>query len=513
PEIAGRRRNRRRRWPVPANGTPGGAGAMSLQKVGETTSAPAAAGPATPDDYSALCQEARLRRNEGDAGGSASAARRALALLPRGLEAQRALGLALLDAGEARPALSAFQAALACDPLDVVSQVGSAEAQERIGGPQSAATDWLRAWELAPGVPGVEERMQAARGSADAPQPSERPSEQPGAGPPLTRAALAGVYLRGGLYEHAVAEARSALGREPERPDLQLVLAEAFWRSGDAASAAAVAEQVLGRQPDSAAANLLLAAHWQTIGRDPAPLVARVQAVDPDGQVSARLFDDRESPVYFEEERDTAGHVPSQVGTDAYMAAPSAAPSSADELAPPLTPAAEAEAPTAEAQPPADIGVVVFSGPVAASATVWHVEPDPEGMPGPPPSPTLAPPALTRAAAPELETERETEAGPAPPEHAAPERDEMPAAELTPPVAAVAEPSAPALPSWAPPSGPGAGEAAPAARRPVGEADADQRVIGDEAMRAGRYLEAMRAYGKVLRDLRASQEEPVRRHP
>ena len=249
----------------------------------------AGAGPAT--DYAALCLQARSQLGAGDGTGAVVSARRAVELLPRGLEGQRLLGLSLLATGETRPALGAFQTALAGDPLDVVAQAGVATAQEQIGGPASAEAEWLRTWELSPGLAPVEARLQQAREAAGA------PAMPAGSEPyPFTTAALARVYLRGGLNEHAVAEARAALTRQPERADLHLTLAEAFWRAGDGASAGAQAEHLLERLPDCAAANLLLAARWQAVGRDPAPLLSRVRAVDPAGDVATRLFGDREAP-------------------------------------------------------------------------------------------------------------------------------------------------------------------------------------------------------------------------
>ncbi|HEX2517420.1 MAG TPA: tetratricopeptide repeat protein, partial [Chloroflexota bacterium] len=231
----------------------------------------AGAGPAT--DYATLCLQARSQLGAGDGVGAVASARRAVELLPRGLEGQRLLGLSLLATGDTRPALGAFQTVLAGDPLDVVAQAGVATAQEQIGGPASAEAEWLRTWELSPGLAPVEARLQQAREAAGAPaMPAGREPY------PFTTAALARVYLRGGLNEHAVAEARAALTRQPERADLHLTLAEAFWRAGDGASAGAQAEHLLERLPDCAAANLLLAARWQAVGRDPAPLLSRVRA-------------------------------------------------------------------------------------------------------------------------------------------------------------------------------------------------------------------------------------------
>src|SRR5579883_2104147 len=61
---------------------------------------PAAAPAASQEDYSGLCQSAGESLAAGRAADAATAARRALRLLPRGLDAQRTLGLALLELGE-----------------------------------------------------------------------------------------------------------------------------------------------------------------------------------------------------------------------------------------------------------------------------------------------------------------------------------------------------------------------------------------------------------------------------
>src|SRR5205823_3783995 len=91
---------------------------------------PPAAAPATvatpAETYADLCAAAREQLLGGAPQDAAQTARRALEALPRGLEAQRLLGLALLERGEARRAIATFQSALACDPLDVVAQTGIA---------------------------------------------------------------------------------------------------------------------------------------------------------------------------------------------------------------------------------------------------------------------------------------------------------------------------------------------------------------------------------------------------
>ena len=242
--------------------------------------------------YADACREAHTRLTEGLAADAATAARRALETLPRGLEAQRLLGLALLEQGESRPAANAFAAVLGADPLDLVALVGSAEAQEQLDGAGAAEAAWRRAWELDPGNVVIGERLQAARRAAGV------LDVKPGR-PPLTRHALTRIHIRGGLFEHAAIEARAVLAREPERDDVRLSLAEAFWRAGDSESAATVAAELVEKHPECVAANLLLAAHWQAEGRDASELLARIQAVDPSGTIAARLFDDREVPALF----------------------------------------------------------------------------------------------------------------------------------------------------------------------------------------------------------------------
>lgn len=512
------------------------------------------------EDYGTHCRVARERLVNRDAANGAAAARRAMELAPRGLEAQRLLGVALLELGEARPALTAFQAALAGEPLDVVAQAGVAQAQERLGGVASAEPEWLCAWELQPGLPPVERRLQAAREAAGA-------APAGGGPPPFTSAALARIYLRGGLYEHAVAEARSALSRQPDRRDLNLTLAEAFWRSGDSAAAAAVAQDLLERLPDCVAANLLLAAHWQTVGRDPSPLLARVRAADPDGRVARRLFGDRDSPPPLEgeeglpaplasgatmvvEPRPTAIDLPEPVAIPLPSQRDVSAPDATD-----LAPARAAGLPAASGTTPGEASpasaaptlarpalkaedVPISAGrstavspQVAQSAAVRaragseedlpeispqeiHRQPEPEWLlqPEPPEPPHVA------ATAPASST---PQAISAPPLIAAPQQVAAPAATSAPEIAAAAAaieaPSATAAPQVIPAPAvtsphqqerfvvEPAVEPRPAAwERPLEVLELQR--AGDTAMQAGKYIEASRHYGAALRHLRSVRD-------
>src|SRR5207247_1805666 len=78
--------------------------------------APVAVASTPADEYVQHCDTARTLLAADRPADAAQAALRALAVLPRGAEAHRLRGLALLENGELRPAVTAFHAALAVDP-------------------------------------------------------------------------------------------------------------------------------------------------------------------------------------------------------------------------------------------------------------------------------------------------------------------------------------------------------------------------------------------------------------
>jgi predicted Zn-dependent protease len=100
---------------------------------------------------------------------------------------------------------------------------------------------------------------------------------------PLTRGALARLYVNGELYTEAVAELYALLAQEPDRVDLQALLAEALWRSDQRVDAADTALRVLDRLPYCLDANLILGEIWTSGGReeDADVHLKRAQALDP----------------------------------------------------------------------------------------------------------------------------------------------------------------------------------------------------------------------------------------
>ncbi|MEZ4592344.1 MAG: hypothetical protein R3D55_14550, partial [Chloroflexota bacterium] len=86
---------------------------------------------------------------------------------------------------------------------------------------------------------------------------------------PLTAGALARLYMQGELYQQAIAELRRVLAEEPERMDLQVLLAEALWRDDQRIDAEEVCLKILEELPNCIVINAILAEIWLHTGRIP----------------------------------------------------------------------------------------------------------------------------------------------------------------------------------------------------------------------------------------------------
>jgi hypothetical protein len=65
----------------------------------------------------------------------------------------------------------------------------------------------------------------------------------------LSRDALANMYSQGELFNQAIAEIRSVLAEDPNRPDLQVMLARAYYHGGQKVEAAEMASTLLKKSP------------------------------------------------------------------------------------------------------------------------------------------------------------------------------------------------------------------------------------------------------------------------
>jgi tetratricopeptide (TPR) repeat protein len=208
---------------------------------------------------------------------------------PKYIEAYRLLGKVALDREDDKQATELFARVLSADPADFVSRAGLSIVYDRQGAVKDAAWQMERAYELAPGNPVVQEELGKLYARRDGAEPSKVP---------LTRGALARLYFNGELYGEAIGELRAILAQQPDRVDLQALLAEALWRDDQRMEAADTALKVLDRLPYCLDANLILGEIWMNSGReeDADVHLKRAQALDPLAMRANMLFG-KSSPV------------------------------------------------------------------------------------------------------------------------------------------------------------------------------------------------------------------------
>ena len=177
---------------------------------------------------------------------------------PKHLETYRHLGKAYLEAKRYGDAADIFQRVLSAVPDDFVSHVGMAIVREDEGNLDAAIWHMERAFETNPSNPAIQQEMKRLISRRDGLEPHKVR---------LTRGALARMYAHGELFSQAIAELRSALQEDAERPDLQVLLASMYWQTDQRSDAISVSNQILEKLPYCAEANRILAANLQANDR------------------------------------------------------------------------------------------------------------------------------------------------------------------------------------------------------------------------------------------------------
>lgn len=202
---------------------------------------------------------------------------------PRFARCYRILAEAYLGLGEHSEAADLFRRALGVDPEDPVAYAGLGIVFAERGLREEAIWQLERAFELAPGRDGLRRelaRLYQERGSSAEVQ--------------LTRAALARLYARGGLWNKAIGELKDLIAREPYRLDLRASLVRTLWRAGQQEEAARAAQTVIDQAPNCLVARLILGAYWCCQGRtdEARPLLLGARELDPEDREATRLMGD-----------------------------------------------------------------------------------------------------------------------------------------------------------------------------------------------------------------------------
>ena len=169
---------------------------------------------------------------------------------PKHIDTYRLLGKAYLESQRYAEAADILQRVLSVFPDDFVSQVGMSIIREDEGNLDASIWHMERAYEVQPFNPAVQEELRRLYGRRDGIEPHKIR---------LTRGSLVRMYARGELYAQAIAEIRAALSEDPQRFDLQVILAQMYDQSGLRIEATETCSAILNKLPFCYEANRILA--------------------------------------------------------------------------------------------------------------------------------------------------------------------------------------------------------------------------------------------------------------
>ena len=163
-----------------------------------------------------------------------------LKTFPMHLETYRLLGKAFLEARRYADAADIFERVLMAVPDDFVSHVGMSIIRDDQGRLDDAIWHMERAFDVQPSNQAIQGELRRLFGRRDGAEPAKIR---------LSRDALANMYSQGELFNQAIAEIRSVLADDQDRPDLQVMLTRAYYRSGQKVEAAENAASLLKKYP------------------------------------------------------------------------------------------------------------------------------------------------------------------------------------------------------------------------------------------------------------------------
>ncbi len=200
--------------------------------------------------------------------------RHILKFYPKHVDTYRLLGKAYLESRRYGDAADILQRVLSSVPEDFVSHVGMSIIREDEGNLDEAIWHMERAFEVQPANNAIQEELRRLYGRRDGLEP---PKVR------LTRGALARMYAKGDLHQQAISELRAALAEDPERLDLQSLLAYVYARAGQRAEAAETCNTLMRKLPYCLEANRVMAEVLANSERtsETHPYLSRVQALDP----------------------------------------------------------------------------------------------------------------------------------------------------------------------------------------------------------------------------------------
>ncbi len=169
---------------------------------------------------------------------------------PKHINTYRLLGKAYLETQRYGDAADILQRVLSSIPDDFISHLGMSIIREDEGNLDEAIWHMERAFEVQPANRAIQDELRRLYGRRDGLEPPKIR---------LTRGALARMYAKGDLYPQAIAELRAALADDPQRLDLQVVLADVYAKAGQRVEAASICNGLLHKLPYCLIANQVMA--------------------------------------------------------------------------------------------------------------------------------------------------------------------------------------------------------------------------------------------------------------
>ncbi len=196
-----------------------------------------------------------------------------LHIYPKHIDSYRLLGKALLEKQKYGDASDIFQRVISSVPDDFISHIGMSIIREDENNLDAAIWHMERAFEVQPSNKAVQDELRRLYTSRD------------GVAPPkirLTRGALVRMYTRGELYNQAIAEIWSALSEDPNRVDLEVILARIYFLLGQKVEATDTCSKLISKLPYCYEANKILTEILPGTTREEDEKIFRQRVVDMD---------------------------------------------------------------------------------------------------------------------------------------------------------------------------------------------------------------------------------------
>src|SRR4030065_2162697 len=149
--------------------------------------------------------------------------RHILATFPKHIATYRLLGKAHLEQQRISDAIDIFQRVLSAILDDFIANVGMSIIREDENNLDASIWHMELAYEAQPSNVAIQDELRRLYGRRGGMHPPKLR---------LTVGALARLYMKGDLHQQAIGELRAALAEDPQRPDLQTLLARVYYMAG-----------------------------------------------------------------------------------------------------------------------------------------------------------------------------------------------------------------------------------------------------------------------------------------